>query len=346
MVRRPPLPDSLRRVAGALVAACVAFGARGAAAQAFLPPAGEGTVTAAYHVGLARGHTNNWGQLTDEDRLRSHAIAWEVEFGLNERVALSVSVPFITSRYAGPSPHPVTIRGEPSDLDDGTYHGGFQDFRFGGRVNVIARPLAVTPFAEVIVPSHEYEALGHAAIGLNLRALVAGVAVGGFVDLLPGTYFHSQVSHAVVEEILGVRPNRTRVDGEVGYFVTPRFAVRFLGSYQFTHDGWDFIQIPGAPEPDRFSPLWIHSRRDEPITLEHRRNHDRLMRSNFVNLGGGLTVGVTDSISLFATVATTTWSRNFHPLRGLSVGTNLHFRARRGAPSPASAPARRLARVF
>jgi hypothetical protein len=73
----------------------VAFCAPGAAAQAFIPPTGEGSVTVAYHVG----------------------------------VALNVSVPFITSRYAAPSPHQVTIRGEPSDLDDGPMNWTLQTSR-------------------------------------------------------------------------------------------------------------------------------------------------------------------------------------------------------------------------
>jgi hypothetical protein len=245
-----------------------------------------------------------------------------------------VALPFVTSRYGGPSPHLRTIRGEPSDLDDGTYHGALQDFHVAVRFNVRSRPLAITPFAEAIIPSHHYESLGHSTVGLDLRALVVGVTAGGFVDAVPEIYYQAQLSHAIVQQVLGIRPNRSRVESEVGYFVTPRFAVRFLESFQFTHDGWDFIQ-PAGPPVDPFAR--IHSRPDDPITIEIRRNHDRLMRSNFVNLGGGFIFGATDSMDIFAALATTVWGENIHPHKGLSVGANWHFRTRRGAAQP-SAP--------
>ena len=94
--------------------------------------------------------------------------------------------------------------------------------------NVKARPVAVTPFADVTIPSHHYESLGHSAAGLDLRVLAVGVSAGGFIEaVLPGMYFETEFSHAIVEEVVGIRPNRTRFDSEIGYFVTPRFAIRF-----------------------------------------------------------------------------------------------------------------------
>jgi hypothetical protein len=69
---------------------------------------------------------------------------------------------------------------------------------------------------------------------------VAGVAVGGFLDaFLPRLFFHAQLSYARVQPVIGIHPDRSRVDGELGYFITPRLSVRFLESYLVTRDGID-----------------------------------------------------------------------------------------------------------
>ena len=103
------------------------------------------------------------------------------------------SLPAMMVRYEGPLAHPVGINGQPSDLDDGTYHGAFQDFYFGTRFKLLqSARFALTPFVEVIVPSHHYESLAQTAVGRDLRALVVGAAAGGFAeDLLPGLYFQT-----------------------------------------------------------------------------------------------------------------------------------------------------------
>ena len=222
-------------------------------------------------------------------------------------------------------PHLVGGVGPVQKWDDGTYHGTWQDFYFGLRFNITARPLAVTAFAEGIIPSHDYPSLAHAAVGKDLHALVVGAAAGRFLDrLAPGLFFTTQYSYTRTEAIVGIRPNRSRVDAEVGYFVTPRLAVRFLESYQVTHDGFDLIS---------FNPMTnalFHSDGTE-IPAAYRRYHDQLQRANFLNLGGGVGFALNDSVEIFAAAAKTIWGESIHPLRGLSIGANFHFRTRSGA---------------
>jgi hypothetical protein len=224
----------------------------------------------------------------------------------------------VAARYGGPFPHLLGVSGEPSTVDDGTYHGAFQDFRFGARLNLVSGPLAVTPFVDAIVPSHHYESRGHSVIGLDLRALVLGTNLGAFLDAVqPGLYVHGQVSHAFVQEVAGIRPNRSRLDGELGYFVTPRFAVRFLESFQFTHDGTDFTGDPAQPY------------RGRETTRQLILNHDRTNRYNFLNLGGGFVFAINESVQVFAAAGNLTWGRNIHPHRGVSVGINWHYQTAR-----------------
>lgn len=249
-----------------------------------------------------------------------------VEFGVDDRLAVHASLPFMMVRFAGgPTPHTVGVKGQPSDLDDGTYHGGFQDFYFGVRYNLVQSPrFTVTPFAEAIVPSRHYESLGHSVIGRDLRGLVVGAAVGSFADaLLPGLYLQTRLSYTVAEEVLGTRANRSGVDSAVGYFLTPRFAVQFVEAFQFFHDGVDFGTPPGV--------ITLH-RGGTAAPLAHRRNHDRLVRSNLLSIGGGFTFAVTDVLTIFGGATTMAWGQNIQRPRTVTVGTSWNFQTRR-APS-------------
>ena len=89
-------------LAGALIAMCVP---RAASAQALLPPAGEGNVSVVFQSGLTGGHVNNWGLLVDEESARAHALMWDVEFGVTDRLAVNVSLPFIAAKFRGPFDH-------------------------------------------------------------------------------------------------------------------------------------------------------------------------------------------------------------------------------------------------
>jgi len=284
---------------------------RSASAQAVLPLKGEGNVTIAYQNILADGHLLGDGERASganaHDAVRSDTWTSEVEFGITDKLALSLSLPVVAGRYEGGAPHVIGVSGLPTTIDDGTYHGGFQDFRFGARMNVASGPLIVTPFVDAIIPSHHYESRGHSVIGLDMRALVLGTSLAmSFDPMIPHTYFQAQVSHAFVQEVAGLRPNRDRMDLELGYFVTPRITLRFLESLQITHNGIEFQQ-PGQ-------------------TREVSLNHDRLQMYNFLNLGGGFGFTISESLDVFAAVSSLVWGQNVHPHRGIGVGINWHFR--------------------
>ena len=59
------------------------------------------------------------------------------------------------------------------------------------------------------------------------------------------------------------------------------------------------------------------------------RDHDQLQRSNYLTLGGGVGFAVNDSVELFVDAAQIVWGESVHPLRGITVGVNTHFRTAR-----------------
>ena len=310
--------------------------ASGAAAQPFIPAAGEGTVSVAYHSIITNGQHNTFGtQLntpeTNPDNQREgtdgHVLLWYVEYGLTDRIAVHASLPYMQTRYQGCCRHDIGIKGQPSNLDDGAFHGAFQDFYFGTRFKLFeSSRLAVTPFVEGIIPSHQYESHAQSAAGRDLRALIAGAAIGGFADeLLPGLHFQTRLSYAFVEKALDIRPNRAAIDSALGYFVTPRLGIQFLQTFQYTYDGIDWI-------PDAFG-MGLHNRR--PLSIEESDypywfNHDRLARSNALTLGAGATFALTERIGVFGTVAKMAWGQNLAAPRSVTVGLNWGFQTGRG----------------
>ena len=303
-----------------------------AAAQAFIPEPGQGTVSVSYQSVRTRGQhgvSGKWflnapqiDQLP-RDQTDTHALIWYVEYGLTERLAVHSSLPYMQVRYEGPIPHTTGFNGQPSDLDDGTYHGTFQDFYVGTRFKLLESPrFALTPFVEVIIPSHQYESLAQTAVGRDLRALVVGAAAGGFADyLVPGLHFQTRISYAFVERAVDIRPNRTAIDSAVGYFVSPRLAVQFIQTFQLTHDGIDWVGPPDF--------LALHDGR--PMNDEYGRNHDRLVRANSLNLGAGVAFELSQSVGVFATFTKLAWGENLPPPRSVTVGLNWNFNTHRSA---------------
>ena len=332
-LRRTVNPHTSCVITAALIGAGLLAAVRPACAQAFVPPAGEGNVTVAYQYLFARGHLDLNGDRmkgpSGTDPIRAHAMTVEGEFGLTRRLAVNAGIPFIGSKYAGSTPHLVGGVGPPQEWDDGTYHATWQDWHLGLRYNIVARPITVTAFAERIMPSHHYPSLAHAAVGKDLLALVVGGAVGGFLDgVSPGLFFQSQYSYMRTEEVIGIRPNHSRIDTEVGYFITPRLPVRFLTSYQVTYDGFDLVAF-AAP----MTVALFHKDGTE-VPAPYRRYHDQLQRSNFLNLGWGVNFALTESLEIYAAGSNTVWGENVHPLRGVSAGANTHFRLRRRPAVP------------
>src|SRR4030095_8784472 len=296
-----------------------------ASAQPFIPPSGEGTVSASYHYVSARGQegVNDSATATAAEfgGPDAQALIWYVEYGLSNRIAVHASLPYMQDRYNGPIPHTIGFNGQPSNFDDGTYHGSFQDFYFGTRFKLVqsSSRFALTPFAEVIIPSHQYEVLAQAAIGRDLRALVVGAAAGGFADnLLPGLYYQTRISYAFVQRAVDIRPNRTGIDSAIGYFVTPRLVLQFLQTFQLTSDGIDWVGPPYFLAPHHGA--WKD---------DYGPNHDRLARSNALSFGAGVAYDFTQRVGVFATFWNRAWGENLQAPRSVTVGMNWGFHARR-----------------
>jgi hypothetical protein len=301
-----------------------------APAQAWLPPAGEASISIGYGNIFV---TKHYGQRaaqpgvpagppsdnTEDDRghIRSQTVGAELGYGITDRFAVSVGLPFMSAkwyrtcqapRFCGLPHTPPSGR----TLDDGNYHGTFQDYRVQALYQVARNPVVLTPFVGAVIPSHDYQYFAHAAIGRGLREYLLGVNFGGRLDrVLPGAYLQTHYSYAFVERVLGIHHDRSNGALEVGYFVTPSLGTRFLASGYYTHGGLSLRS------PADFHCATSVCNAGDPIFL----HHDQIEHSSAISLGGGLSYALTGSVDVYATYLRTVLGHGGHKIdQGINFG--------------------------
>jgi hypothetical protein len=274
--------------------------ARAAAAQAWLPPKGEGSIAVTLGDYGFRGHFDSDGSRDPFGGTHAHSLAFELAYAITDRVTASASLPFVSTRLSGSFPPGVAL----GPLDDGRYHGDFQDVRADLRFIVRALPLALTPTVGVNIPSHRYEVIGEAVPGKRTREVFAGLNVGR--TLGTSTYLHGRYIYSWVEKVVPdvKRLDRSNVDLEAGQTIG-RVTVRGLGALQVTHGGLDL-------EDMRTRPGFF-------------RDHDRAARTNYLNLGAGASVDATGTLAVFAVFYKTVRGENAHQAHSLSLGASWEF---------------------
>jgi len=329
--------SNVRRVTSISIAvlAMLAGTAGSADAQAWLPPQGDGTVSVVFQDVLMNYHFLPTTPV-DRGQIRSDSLIVDMTYGLTDNVAITVGIPWVAARYRGATPHPLVDSSGPvpvlygaNPADDGSYHAAFQDFRFDIRYNIMKRGVVLTPFVGTIVPSHNYTYFAHAATGRDLKELQLGVAAARLLDsLVSGLFVQGRYSYGFTEQVLDVSHNRSNMDLEVGYFLTPKMRLLALGTGQLTHGGID---------------LTLNSRVDlGPLLFSH---HDQIDRVNYVNLGGGAAYSLTEAVDVFGSVLHTVAQRNGHAIdHGLTVGLSWSFSTTRGGDHAIAAGERTLGR--
>jgi hypothetical protein len=285
-----------------LVVAC----AQPLLAQPWVPPPGEGTVSITYQNYYVTGHFDLRGRENKNGATHSKALLAELDFGLTETIGLTVTLPYIASKYTGPDVYFVGgIPTFPGPLDDRTYHGTFQDLRVEARRMFLTGPLAVAPFAGVTLPTHDYETRGEAVPGKGRRDLQLGAGLGADLNpFLPRTYMHARYGYAVAERKHGFPSVRSTIDLEGGHDVTSRVGLRGLLAWQIRHKG---------PTLDA-------------LAAHDWEGHDRFIVPSYFNVGGGASVRLTRTTELSALwMATISGKGGAHVARMLAIGATWSF---------------------
>jgi hypothetical protein len=272
-------------------------------AQASVPDRGEGTVTVTYENYDVVGHYDIQGGKNENGATRSQALVAELDYGVLDRVALVVSVPFIASKYVGPPFYFVgPFKTFPGPLDDGTYHAAFQDLRVEGRRQWWAGPVPVTPFVGFSFPTHHYETQGEAVPGRRRWDLQAGASTSVDLDrILRGSYVHVRYAYGRMQKVNDFPFTRSNIDLEVGVAATSRILVRGLADWQIRHTGPMLAELASD---------WV--------------NHDRFIAPSYVHVGGGPSLSLTRSTDVFGLlIATVAGSNGAHRQRTIAAGVSI-----------------------
>lgn len=275
-------------------------------AQAWTPPAGTGSLWLTGQALHADAHTEGDGTLVHNIDLHSRSLTASVDYGVTDRLALSVSLPYVTSRYRGPVPHAG------STVDDGAFHGAVSDLDLEIRYRAVDGRVVLTPFIGGQWPTRNYETLGHAAAGRGLTEYSAGVDAGHEAQwLASGLFLGAGYQYSIVEkphDDLSV--NRSTLDLRVAWYATPRLGIHAGSQWQRTHGGLDI-------------PLTRAQR------VAHARHHDQMLRADHWRASTGISYSVRPDLDLSLSWATVLQSANSHSFRTLGLGIGWTFDSRR-----------------
>jgi hypothetical protein len=297
------------RLTCAILIPAVVHGCYSAAlgAQAWTPGKDEGTVSVTYQNYDVAGHYDARGRKNNNGGTQSHVAVPEIDYGITDTLAVTVSLPFVASKYTGPPVYFVGgVETHPGPLDDGTYHAAFQDVRVEVRRLFWAGPIPVAPFVGASIPSHDYETVGEAVPGRHRRDLQIGADVGVNLDrVLAGAYVHGRYAYASAQRIQGFAFTRSNVDLEVGVPTASRIVLRGLAGWQIRHQG---------PSVQELTVDWEH--------------HDRFIAPSYTNLGVGTSVPI-GGAEVYALWLGTAQGRNgAHRARTIAAGVTFAFGSR------------------
>ena len=318
--RSKPRPAT-RRVTNApgrvaLAAATLLLFTRSAAAQAWVPPAGVGSVSLTYQFIDNAGHLLTDGALLPDGKSTNIGAAVEVEYAVTDRLSVSAGLPFVAAKYVGPGETPFVFL--PVDSCH-CWHTGFQDVSVGARYNIVNGSFALTPSIALGVPSHDYEFRGEAVLGTGLKELRLGIDAGQRLDRLsPKLSVQGHYAYTIAEQVLDIPHDRSNATFEGGYAVTRKLSARGWVSVQRTHGGLR-LGAPGSALPPP----------GEVNTPDRRLQHDRLLRDDHVHAGAGVAYSLAP-LDVFASFIDYASGTDAHAGHAVTVGVSWPFEITRG----------------
>ena len=193
------------------------------------------------------------GGVQDFGEIIRRTLLLEFDYGLTDRLAVNMTLPFRSNRYRGDFPHDprelIDDHGQPF-LDDGEYHANWGDFAASLRWQWLLDPVAVTPFAGVSFPTHEYPLFTETQAGTQQWQVDFGVNAGarfGRTNFYwQGGYAYSYMEKTEPSGFPARRVNHGTYSAELGWIATPTLSLRSNFSHRETYNGLEF--------PDEFSP--------------------------------------------------------------------------------------------
>lgn len=229
----------------------------------------------------------------DTGRTDTHVLLLSGVWSINERWKIWGSLPYVQKRHEAGTfgvhdPLLDFVNYTPPDLrmvDDGHYHGGFQDFTAGVRYLALDGPFSISPFVSYGVPTTNYPIYGSAIRGRGLWELHLGVSTE-FLPYFSDWLFRADIAYAISEKVLGVDLNYWWAHVSASYYVTPRFLPRVFVKTRYAPNALSYLED--------FEPY------EEKYDNENGWRHDQTLKHNFIDAGIGFDYLINDRYSIAA----------------------------------------------
>lgn len=214
---------------------------------------------------------------------------FDFDYGLTDRLALNVTLPFKSNRYVGDFPHDPRLldddRGE-RFLDDGAYHSNWGDWGVNLRWLWRTEPVAITPFIGYYWPSNDYPLFTETQAGTQQWRVDAGFNAGGRLWSVRNVYWQAGYAFSYKQKTRPAdaparRVNRSRLSLELGWLATPRLTSFVTLSHVRPHNAVAF--------PDGFTGILVN---------DQWYWHDQLLPWEYTTWAVGFSYAISDRYGL------------------------------------------------
>jgi hypothetical protein len=260
---------------------------------------GHGSVSIAYQNTYVNGRFAPVpGGISPIGSVRFQSISFDLDYFFADRWSMHLGIPFIEGRYDGNNPHcptttPPQCKGmavpnhpESQFLDDGNYHGAWQDWSLGVAHHANVDDFLLTPSITAYIPSHHYTFFAQSAVGQGLWKVEAAIDLAHQFELT-NLYYRVSVGRVFAEKTLGQSIDHNKLDLELGYFLDETWTIKAFGVAK-KGNGY-----PGGYDPT--TDLWYH--------------HDQRAPHNFASVGVGVDYHVNDKYVLSTTLQKLVWGQ-------------------------------------
>jgi len=258
---------------------------------------GHGSVSIAYQNTYVDGMRTARGWVPTGS-VRTQSLRFDVDYFFADKWSAQLGLPFIEARYEGNFPHCITnappqcagatVPSQPHPesqfLDDGHYHGTWQDWHLGLAYHENVNDYLITPSITLTIPSHDYTFFAKAAAGQGLRKLELAVELAHQLEL-SNLYYRVRLGRVFAPVTLGQSIDHNRLDLELGYFLDETWTVKVFSV--------------GRKGNGYFGPY--------DMTTEEWYHHDQRAPHNYASVGFGFDYHIDERYTLSTTVQRLVW---------------------------------------
>ena len=271
--------------------------------------AGHGSISIAYLNTYVNGFWLDSKTNVPNGAVHSQGVALQAEYYVADAWSVYFGIPFLRNRYQGLQPHcptttpPQCAPGNPGGvpalnpphpeshfIDDGLYHGTWQDYSFGAAYHTQIEDYIIIPSITVVIPSHDYVFFDNAAVGQRLKQLMLSAELDHQFEFT-NIYYKLGYGFVFSQKVLNENTGYQRFYGELGYFINEKFTARTFISGRLGN-GLSAYEL-GPLTDGSTNAYWYH--------------HDQIAEHNYFGAGVGFDYSMGKHYTLTASVQREFW---------------------------------------